>query len=239
MLFLKNMSLFFPQLLHQYRRKNVIYHFLFMAWKHSLTYPTCFSHLGPQDWFQVYLFRDFKRMCERIWFYSSGHLLQFHTSWTERVPSKKVAWKGTLFNLKTLFYNTLIQGGLACCDSWGRKESDTIERLNWTDWILGQIESCVLLLTSLSRLSPATGALASPSSKSHCYASCFKTQWCISHCGQRNLASSVRSHQRHNGKAFECSAICTPTFHKLLRELRANDGWQIKGDGWWVNENVS
>ena len=24
------------------------------------------------------------------------------------------------------------QGGLACCGSWGRKESDTIERLNWT-----------------------------------------------------------------------------------------------------------
>ena len=23
------------------------------------------------------------------------------------------------------------QGGLACCDSWGRKESDTIERVNW------------------------------------------------------------------------------------------------------------
>ena len=25
------------------------------------------------------------------------------------------------------------QGGLACCDSWGCKESDTTERLNWTD----------------------------------------------------------------------------------------------------------
>jgi len=25
------------------------------------------------------------------------------------------------------------QGGLACCDSWGHKESDTNERLNWTD----------------------------------------------------------------------------------------------------------
>ena len=25
------------------------------------------------------------------------------------------------------------QGGLAYCDSWGRKESDTTERLNWTD----------------------------------------------------------------------------------------------------------
>ena len=25
------------------------------------------------------------------------------------------------------------QGSLVCCDSWGRKESDTTERLNWTD----------------------------------------------------------------------------------------------------------
>ena len=25
------------------------------------------------------------------------------------------------------------QGGLACCDSWSRKESDTTERLNWTE----------------------------------------------------------------------------------------------------------
>ena len=25
------------------------------------------------------------------------------------------------------------QGSLACCDSWGLKESDTTERLNWTD----------------------------------------------------------------------------------------------------------
>ena len=27
-------------------------------------------------------------------------------------------------------------GGLACCDSWGRKESDMTERLNWTEHIL-------------------------------------------------------------------------------------------------------
>ena len=26
------------------------------------------------------------------------------------------------------------QGGLACCSSWGHKESDTSEWLNWTDW---------------------------------------------------------------------------------------------------------
>ena len=30
-------------------------------------------------------------------------------------------------------------GGLACCDSWGHKESDMTERLNWTEpWIMTQ-----------------------------------------------------------------------------------------------------
>ena len=28
------------------------------------------------------------------------------------------------------------QGGLACCDSWGRRESDTTERLNRTEGCL-------------------------------------------------------------------------------------------------------
>ena len=27
------------------------------------------------------------------------------------------------------------QGGLACCGSWGRKESDTTEQLNWTEQV--------------------------------------------------------------------------------------------------------
>ena len=27
------------------------------------------------------------------------------------------------------------QGGLACCDSWGRKELDTTEQLIWSDWL--------------------------------------------------------------------------------------------------------
>ena len=31
------------------------------------------------------------------------------------------------------------QGGLACCDSWGLKESDTTERLNWTEAINSNI----------------------------------------------------------------------------------------------------
>ena len=28
------------------------------------------------------------------------------------------------------------QGGLACCDSWGRKESDMTELLNWTEYFI-------------------------------------------------------------------------------------------------------
>ena len=31
------------------------------------------------------------------------------------------------------------QGGLACCGSWGRKESDTTERLNWTEALGAQV----------------------------------------------------------------------------------------------------
>ena len=27
------------------------------------------------------------------------------------------------------------QGGLTCCASWGRNESDMTERLNWTVWM--------------------------------------------------------------------------------------------------------
>ena len=46
------------------------------------------------------------------------------------------------------------QGGLACCNSSGRKESDMTEWLNWTDWtdmylaISGVIPITVLLSTS-------------------------------------------------------------------------------------------
>ena len=33
------------------------------------------------------------------------------------------------------------QGGLLCCGSWGRKESNTTDRLNWTDWWSWKINS--------------------------------------------------------------------------------------------------
>ena len=36
------------------------------------------------------------------------------------------------------------QGGLACCDSWGRKELDTTERLNWTELNWYYLKLCFL-----------------------------------------------------------------------------------------------
>ena len=49
------------------------------------------------------------------------------------------------------------QGGLACCDSWGRKESDTTERLNWT-WAFFGIALSLGLKWELTFSSPVATA---------------------------------------------------------------------------------
>jgi len=49
------------------------------------------------------------------------------------------------------------QGGLACCDSWGRKESDTTERLNWTELKV----SLVFYSTVIPMLNPLIYSLRS------------------------------------------------------------------------------
>ena len=42
------------------------------------------------------------------------------------------------------------QGGLACCNSWGLKESDTTEQLNWTE--LSSVENLILCDLSKYRI---------------------------------------------------------------------------------------
>ena len=42
------------------------------------------------------------------------------------------------------------QGGLACCGSWGLKESDTTEQLNWTDGIYMNFKAIKLKLKCYS-----------------------------------------------------------------------------------------
>ena len=44
------------------------------------------------------------------------------------------------------------QGGLACCGSWGRKESDMTEQLNWTELILRYVPSISTLVIVNSRM---------------------------------------------------------------------------------------
>ena len=46
------------------------------------------------------------------------------------------------------------QGGLACCDSWGRKESDMTEQLNWLNWVY----TVIWFFYSLSKHSPTLKA---------------------------------------------------------------------------------
>ena len=42
------------------------------------------------------------------------------------------------------------QGGLVCCDSWSRKELDTTEQLNWTDW-WSTVQLCFFKLSKISK----------------------------------------------------------------------------------------
>ena len=42
------------------------------------------------------------------------------------------------------------QGSLACCDSWGHKESDTTEQLNWTELVPSGLLHCLSLPVPVS-----------------------------------------------------------------------------------------
>ena len=48
------------------------------------------------------------------------------------------------------------QGGLACCDSWGYKESDTTEQLNWTELKTFHVLGSLLLWIKKKFLSTIT-----------------------------------------------------------------------------------
>ena len=62
------------------------------------------------------------------------------------------------------------QGGLACCDSWGRKESDTTERLNWTE--LMQLETNWIMLLIKNKHRPNVHALLALKTKSAAVKKC-------------------------------------------------------------------
>ena len=62
------------------------------------------------------------------------------------------------------------QRGLACCDSWGCKESDTTERLNWLNWTESRLydtaaaaakslQSCLTLCNPINGSPPGSPSL--------------------------------------------------------------------------------
>jgi len=59
------------------------------------------------------------------------------------------------------------QGSLACCDSWGRKESDMIEWLNWTELTFYTI--WIWVITRLRRLVTSWGVVTLDAIKKQCY----------------------------------------------------------------------
>ena len=63
---------------------------------------------------------------------------------------QRMKWLDGITNLMDMSLGKLWvgdgQGGLACCCSWGHKESDTTERLNWTDEKKNSIAAFILLL---------------------------------------------------------------------------------------------
>ena len=42
-------------------------------------------------------------------------------------------WLDGITDSMDMSLSELQVGGLECCNSWGRKESDTTERLNWNE----------------------------------------------------------------------------------------------------------
>ena len=72
----------------------------------------------------------------------------------------RMRWLDGIIDLMDVFEWTLGdgdgQGGLACCDSWGRKESDTTKRLNWTETYTDSLPTCIYQLALITTASSST-----------------------------------------------------------------------------------
>ena len=74
-----------------------------------------------------------------------GHLMQRTTHWKrpwcwERSKAggegdDRMRWLDGITAVMDMSLSKLQEGSLACCSPWGRKELDTTEPLNWTEWI--------------------------------------------------------------------------------------------------------
>ena len=89
------------------------------SWKKSLDQPR--QHIKKQR----HYFAD-KGLSSQSYGFSSGHVCMWELDYKESWAVKK-GWTSGVGDG---------QGGLECCGSWGRKESDTTEQLDWTELII-------------------------------------------------------------------------------------------------------
>ena len=106
------------------------------------------------------------------------------------------------------------QGGLACCDSWGRKESDMTERLNWTEpgWnhhspSPSPLQPSNVSILSLSSYHEMTISKAQLYIWSHIFS---REEWYFHTILSINDPSSCSSHGNVTGSALGPSPITRP-----------------------------
>ena len=118
----------FHSLLSLSSRGSLVLHFLPLGWYHL--YIWGYWYLSWQSWIPVcdsssLAFRMMYSDVGRDWGQEEKGATQDEMAgWHHGLDGRESEW--TLGDGDG-------QGGLACCDSWGRKESDTTERLNWTE----------------------------------------------------------------------------------------------------------
>jgi len=76
------------------------------------------------------------------------------------------------------------QGGLACCDSWGRKDSDMTELLNWTDTYIPTGKEKGVYLKTISEKPHINISIPKVMQKSarFCFCCCSVSKLCLTLC---------------------------------------------------------
>ena len=94
---------------------------------------------------------------EKDWRWEKGMTEDQMVGWPHRLNGHEFGWTPGVGDR---------QGGLACCNSWGHKESDMTERLNWAELRSSVTSGKVLTVTFLWGPGPLTTIHRSPSAPS-------------------------------------------------------------------------
>ena len=99
-------------------------------------------------------------------------------------------WMASLTSSTWIWVNSKLgdvdgQGGLICCSSWGRKESDMTEQLNWTDWLTHLTPVRIAIIKKSTKKSlKLTNAREGMEKRECSYALAGNVNWC-SHYGEQ------------------------------------------------------